>query len=526
MRASTSLIKLQVQPLVRGGYETSPEGCNPLRSHRKANSKIDYLVEKFVGTKRVLGGILALTSLPALAVHSQSAGIPIEHFIFVIQENHSFDSYFGTYPGANGIPPGTLLPDYPGGPLVNKPFLITMTNIPHDIPHGWVNLHIAWHNGAMDGFLWSYKQASKYYGRGIPRPTPDPKLVKIVKTAAPHHSGGRSGDGSHLSDGEILSPNGFTDDEDPDAQWVGAANEELADSEPIPTASPNPSKRPSWMIYCLGYMDGSVIPNYWSYAAHYTLCDDFFSSVLGASFPNHVYNVAGQCGDELKGPHVVPPGEPFQAIFYFPSIVDLLRNAAISWKYYSGQNPTIETQWNPLPGFREHLGKGYDLNSHLAVTDDFFKDVQSGSLPQVCWLTPKPDLSEHPPNNVQAGMWYVTGLINAVMQSAYWNSCAIIVLWDDSGGLYDHVPPPEVDKLGFGFRVPALVISPWSRSGVVVHTRFDLTSPLALLETKYGLPPLTKRDGSSNSMLDCFDFSQTPLPPVIITKTESSNHSR
>ena len=526
MKASMSLIKREVQPLVGGGYETSPEGSGPFRTCGKAHSKFNYLAKKLVSTKRVLGGILALTILWVPAAHSQLAGIPIEHFIFIIQENHSFDSYFGTYPGANGIPPGTLLPDYPGGPLVNKPFLVTANHIPHDIPHGWLNLHIAWHNGAMDGFLWSYKQASNYYGRGIPKPTPDPNLVKIVVTAAPPFSGGQSRSGAHSSDGEILSPNGFMDDEDPDAPWVGAANEQVDASEPIPTASPNPNDRPSWMIYALGYMDGTVIPNYWSYAAHFTLCDEFFSSVLGASFDNHLYNVAAQCGDELKGPSVVPPGEPFQAIFFFPCIVDLLRNAPITWKYYSNNNPTIETQWNPLPGFREHLGKGYDLNSHLAITDDFIKDVQSGALPQVCWITPHPDLSEHSPNNVQDGMWYVTGLINAVMKSPYWNSCAIIVTWDDSGGLYDHVPPPQVDTLGFGFRVPALVISPWSRSGVVVHTLYDLTSPLALLETKYGLPALTKRDGSSNSMLDCFDFSQTPLSPLIITKTGSSTDSR
>ena len=131
---------------------------------------------------------------------------------------------------------------------------------------------------------------------------------------------------------------------------------------------------------------------------------------------------------------------------------------------------------------------------------------------------PKPELSEHPPNDVQAGMWYVRGVINAIMQSPYKGSFAIILTWDDSGGLYDHVPPPQVDNMGFGFRVPALVISPWSRSGVVVHTLYDLTSPLALLEIKYGFTPLTARDGSSNSMLDCFDFSQTPLLPLIITK--------
>ena len=102
------------------------------------------------------------------------------------------------------------------------------------------------------------------------------------------------------------------------------------------------------------------------------------------------------------------------------------------------------------------------------------------------------------------------------MKSPYWASCAIVIFWDDYGGFYDHVVPTQVDEYGYGFRVPAMVISPHSRSGVVVHTKYDSTSPLSLLEQKFNLSPLTNRDGSSNSMLDCFDFSQTPLPPVII----------
>jgi phospholipase C len=92
------------------------------------------------------------------------------------------------------------------------------------------------------------------------------------------------------------------------------------------------------------------------------------------------------------------------------------------------------------------------------------------------------------------------------------------VTWDESGGFYDHVSPPQVDEFGFGFRVPALVISPWSRSGQVIHTQYDLTSPLKLIETKFGLPPLTARDASSNTMLECFDFNQAPLPPHVIQK--------
>jgi phospholipase C len=111
------------------------------------------------------------------------------------------------------------------------------------------------------------------------------------------------------------------------------------------------------------------------------------------------------------------------------------------------------------------------------------------------------------------------------MGSSYWGTCAIIVVWDDYGGFYDHVGPIQVDQFGFGFRVPALVISPYSRSGAVVHTNYDLTSPLKLIETKYGLSALTGRDNASNTMLECFDFSQSPLPPDIITQATNLDFS-
>jgi phospholipase C len=156
--------------------------------------------------------------------------------------------------------------------------------------------------------------------------------------------------------------------------------------------------------------------------------------------------------------------------------------------------------------------------SHLVANTEFYKDLKENTLPQVCWITPNIELSEHPPYNSQKGMWYVTDLVNAVMKSNYWQNSVIIIVWDDYGGFYDHVVPPNVDEYGYGFRVPALVISPYSLSGVVVHTTYYLTSPLKLIETKFGLPSLTARDGASNTMLECFDFTQTPLPPVIINK--------
>jgi phospholipase C len=300
------------------------------------------------------------------------------------------------------------------------------------------------------------------------------------------------------------------DDEDPDAPDVEELNDAALDAEARPSGTPNPKFRPHWVNDTLSYYDDTVIPNYWLYAEKFTLCDEFFSALRGPSMPNHLYAVAAQSGGLVYN---VQKNE--EAIYSFPSVVELLGGANISWTYYVGGDPAVESLWNPFPGFENYAGPSA-VRPHLAKTAQFFKDLKRGTLPQVCWLIPNSQDSEHPPANIKTGMRYVTGLVNAVMKSAYWNSCAIVIFWDDYGGFYDHVAPTQVDQYGDGFRVPALVISPYSLSGVVVHTLYDLTSPLALLEQKFSLPPLTNRDGSSNSMLDCFNFSQKPLPAVII----------
>jgi phospholipase C len=444
----------------------------------------------------------------ALPARSQST-IPIEHFIFIVQENHSFDSYFGTYPGADGIPAGTALANYPGGPLVNKPYLEKGSHISADLPHGWLAYRVSYDNGAMDGFLWGeYPEGYKYYGKGIPVPTPNPALVKIVKRK--HRAAART------ADGQVVSPNGFIDDEDYDAPWVGEENDELANAAATPKGSPNWKQRPPWVKETLAYMDGTNIPNYWTYAQTYTLCDAFFSSVSSASVPNHLYGIAAQSGGIVKNELI---GRTNFVYYFFPALIQSLQNAGVTWTYYSANGPQGEDDWNPLPGFEQYYktnGGTIDIVSHLRWTSEFISDVKNGALPQVCWVTPTTDQSEHPPRDVRLGMQYVTGLINAIMESQYWNNCAIILYYDESGGFYDHVAPPQADEFGMGFRVPALVISPWSRAGTVVHTTYDTTSTLKLLETKYGLPPLSTRDAASNTMLECFDFTQTPLPPKII----------
>jgi phospholipase C len=448
------------------------------------------------------------------AMAQGAAGIPIEHFIYIIQENHSFDNYFGTFPNANGIPAGTALPAYPGGPPIHKLFLATQPTIPADITHIWQAAAVAYDNGAMDGFLYAcWKEGLEYYGRNIIVPQPDPNLVQIVR------KGSVTGRKVMVANGQFISPNGMIDDEDEDDPGVGAQNDALLAAAPAASGPPNPKDRPSYTHYSLTYYDYTIIPNYWEYARKFTLCDAFFSALRGPSRPNHLYTVAAQSGglvEDLTG--------GYTCIYSFPTMVDLLAQANITWKYYNGYKPLVENFRNPLPGFTQ-ISSNPELQSHLVLSSQFYQDVKNGTLPQVCWIVPNVRLSEHPPVNIQNGMWYVTGLVNAVMQSSYWQNSVIIIMWDDYGGFYDHVPPANTDEYGFGFRVPAIVISPYSIRGAVVHTQYDLTSPLKLVETKFGLSSLTPRDGASNTMLECFDFTQKPLPPVIITPSTKLDFS-
>ena len=451
-----------------------------------------------------------------------SAGIPIEHFIYIIQENHSFDNYFGTYPNANGIPAGTLLPDFPGGPLVHRPFLSHRATIPFDIPHGWTSSILAYDNGAMDGFMWAeWEQALLYYGQSIPVPTPVPGLVTIKKKTTPKSSASSRPDLESPLAGEVLSPNGAADDEDEADPFVEQKNEAWRAAHPQPqaTGTPNPKDRPYWVKNALAYYDHTIIPNYWEYARKYTLCDDFFCSMLGPSEPNHLYSVAGQAGGLVYNTQ-----RGYTAVFNFSTMVDLLGQSNITWKYYTGLNPQRQSFRNVLPGFPQ-IANNPALLSRIEAIGEFYEDLHGGKLPQVCWIVPGFKDSEHPPENIQTGMAYVTRVVNAIMKSSYWKDCAIIITWDDYGGFYDHVPPPHIDQYGYGLRVPALVISPYARPGVVVHTEYDFTSPLKLIETKFGLPSLTARDGASNTMLECFDFSQQPLAPTIIEKNTQLDFS-
>ena len=430
----------------------------------------------------------------AAATYAPS-NIPLNHFIYIIQENITFDHYFGTFPGADGIPADVKLAYRPGELPTVAPFHLHQTSIPRDLNHSWQAAHVAADGGKMDGFLWAeWPQALAFYWKGT-LPTPDPEDIMPVNLSSKEGGARRF---HHRFDA--------THD-----KAVGAG--QLPKVHP---AQPPDGPTPDWVTYTLSYYDWHEIPNYWEYARRYVLCDAFFSSLAGPSEPNHLFSVAATSGGLVNNPGPNINGQ--EGVYTFPTMAELLQNSHVTWKYYDGKpNPRKHSLWNPMPGFRQ-FQRSPELMSHLVGLHQFYQDAQSGKLPEVCWIVPEPIDSEHPPADSARGMRHVTHLVNAIMRSKAWKDSVIIITWDDYGGFYDHVAPPSVDQFGYGPRVPALVISPFARPGFICHTKFDFTSPLKLIEQRFGLRPLASRDKEANNMLDSFDFQQKPVPADIITR--------
>ena len=271
------------------------------------------------------------------------------------------------------------------------------------------------------------------------------------------------------------------------------------------------------------------------------LADDFFSSMLGPTFPNHLYIASGAAGPVnitgtyswLSNNTVVGDlggSYPYENLHLgWGTLAQELMAANVSWNWYTGDSPaTTGSAWSPLPLFSYFQNNPAVLAAHVKGTQDFASDVNGGKLGAITWVSPGSwtpptypsgcagiDTSEHPPARIDCGMDYVSYLVNTVMKSPYWNSTAIVITWDDWGGFYDHVPPPQVDKYGLGFRVPTLVISPWVKPHYIDHTQYEFGSLLKFAETVFNLPSLGTRDVGANDMMGMFDFNQAPLPPLI-----------
>lgn len=285
-----------------------------------------------------------------------------------------------------------------------------------------------------------------------------------------------------------------------------------------------------------GYFTGRVVPGDWAYAEEYGLGDAFYSSTLSYSLPNHWYLVAGQVPAIAENHSVESSlGGPINSIqqTYLnesnqtQAIDSELMNSSASWMYYDWALQNTYSQaislhlsqgtfafWNPLAA----QAKSYTANysSHFVPRNQFYTDAAAGSLPNVSWIIPDALHSDHPPYNVTVGMQFIMKVVGAVEHSPEWNSTAVLVTWDEYGGFYDHVAPPQIDGLGLGFRVPLIVVSPYTREGYVDSRLGSFDSILHLIEWRFGLQNLTARDKNAPLPLDYFDFTAQARAPLYL----------
>ncbi len=425
---------------------------------------------------------------PSRSAAKAAPDSPIKHVIFIVKENRTFNNYFATYPGATGSTTGATLKCTPGGGCAPGP-TVTLKKArdvqPHDLGHAFAPGLYSIDGGKMDGF----------------------NLVT---------------EGSDLS--------GYT------------------------------------------YFDRSGIPNYWHYADRFVLADHFFTSMFGPTFPEHLYTVAAQsngivdnksttdhpgsyCTDPTEfAPHFpldklstkdvrkimrtedgitkkVPDQlysisrfwKPIRTCFDVKTLPDELQKAGVSWNYYAGTD-----EWMNALQAINHDWNNPEIHKHIKNPSRFLPDLGHGHLADVTWLIPPEPYNEHPgdaqtsPVSVCAGENWTVNVVNSVMQSKYWKSTAIVVVWDDFGGFYDPVPPPHVDIMGYGPRTPALIISPYTRTGSnpdggsIDHTTYDFTSVLRFIEDLHGLNPLTERDANANPLSGAFDFAHPNFKKMVL----------
>ena len=438
----------------------------------------------------------ALSPTPA----SRTAGLQkIKHIVVIIQENRSFDEYFGLYPGVDGLPRQggqftVCVPDPANGGCV-KPY--------HDPidkngggPHGSASASADIDGGKMDGFIGQAEGGKKGCVETV-----DPSCTNSVKT-------------------DVM---GYKDARDIPNYWAYANNFVLQDHMFQPNAS--------W-----SFPQHLYLVSEWS--AKCSKLDDPMSCTTNIDAPgNNIGAGAGKInGDNQSARN-----------FAWTDLTYLLYMHQVSWKYYvaEGSQPDCEDDaatcapkqqkvgtpdiWNPLPGFTDVIKDGQVSN--VQTIDHFYADAKAGDLPAVSWIAPNGAVSEHPPGLVSAGQAYVTTLINTIMSSKDWSSTAIFLSWDDWGGFYDHVVPPAVDAAGYGLRVPGLVISPYARRGYVDSQPLSQDAYAKFIEDVFlggqRLDPRT--DGRPDSRPDVreyasqlgdlaadFNFNQAPRPPLLL----------
>src|SRR5205085_8792498 len=199
--------------------------------------------------------------------------------------------------------------------------------------------------------------------------------------------------------------------------------------------------------------------------------------------------------------------------FDFLTEGDLLSGAGVPWAFYSATDHENGYLWSAYSAIARYRNDPKRWQQHIYPVDNLVGDIKSNLLPPVTWITPRFELSEHPEYSMCNGENWTTKVVDAIMRSPMWKSTAIFITWDDYGGFYDHVPPPQVDGFGFGLRVPLLVISPYALQGVMDHHLGDFSSVLRFIEDNWSLTQLSQRDTNANDLSYDFNFSQQPRPP-------------
>ena len=428
----------------------------------------------------------------------------IQHIVVIMQENRSFDEYFGLYPGVDGLPRQNgqftvCAPDPVNGGCVAPYHDPTDKN--GGGPHGSSNATADINGGTMNGFIGQAESGKKGCLQSV-----DPSCTNSATT-------------------DVM---GYKDARDIPNYWTYAENFVLQDHMFQPNAS-------------------------WSFPEHLYLVSEWAAKCSKTNDPMSCVSNIDAPGSPIEGGSGKINGDNQTARnFAWTSLTYLLYTHNISWRYYvaEGTQPDCEDAaatcapkqqkvgtpdiWNPLPGFTDVRADGQISN--VQTIDHFYADAKAGNLPAVSWVVPNGAVSEHPPGLVSAGQTYTTTLINTIMQTPAWNTTAIFLTWDDWGGFYDHVVPPMVDSSGYGLRVPGLVISPYARSGYVDHQTLSHDAFVKFIEDDFlaGARLDPKTDGrpdsrpgvrESNPLLGDltadFNFNQSPRPPLVLDPNPS-----
>jgi phospholipase C len=327
-------------------------------------------------------------------------------------------------------------------------------------------------------------------------------------------------------------------DKQTDLQHNYAANLAAVDGGKMDGFSAIPDKAGQRTLLAYTTAQPGQLPDYWGWAKRFTLGDRMFSSVNSSSFPNHLYTVAAQSAGIIDGPNYRtswwgcdgPPGitapllspdgkvgeKRTSVCLDIPSTAGDINDrprSHVTWSSYGASPGELGYGWVALDAIKP-VRERSDWSKHAFPWEWFTSDIRQGYLSSVTWMTPDFNDSDHPggPSLCDGENW-TTRLVNSVMRSPLWSSTAIVIVWDDFGGFYDHVAPPHVDRFGLGPRVPMLVISPWAKKGVD-HTVYDFTSVLKFVGENFGLPNLTEREKNANSLRSAFQFRK-PLKPWV-----------